>query len=271
LFIVYKDKKQWDNWQRSTVAFARAQGIEEVLDINYFPTDSDDVALFEEKKKFMYAVFERTLQTDQVKAFVREWDATYDSQLVYAALLNYSIKSTKASLDSGKLLQYISSAKVGDGNWKGTAQSSILRWQDQVRLYDKIVEPSQRLSDTTKKVMLETAVHPLEMLHAVKVQADQLKVTNGHSLDYVEYSRLMISAATNYYSAYLNRSSKSVASGRRNAYTHDIIHDTVDDYVTDIDDDYGIDIGIDTIQANVNKTQSNRSSTGSSNRIAFNQ
>jgi hypothetical protein len=41
-------------------------------------------------------------------------------------------------------------------------------------LYDKIVEPSERLSDTTKKVMLETAVHPIEMLHAVKVQADQL-------------------------------------------------------------------------------------------------
>jgi hypothetical protein len=233
--------------------------------------DSDDVVLFEEKKKFMYAVLERTLQTDQGKAFVREWEATYDSQLVYAALLNYSIKSTKASLDSEKLLQYISSAKVGDENWKGTAQSFILRWQDQVRLYDKIIEPSERLSDTTKKVMLETAVHPFEMLRAVMVQADQLKVTNGHSLDYVEYSRLLISAATNYISAYLNRTSKPVASGRCNAYTHDIIHATVDDYVTDIDDDYGIDIGIDTIHANVNKTQSNRSSTGSSNRIAFNQ
>jgi hypothetical protein len=145
---------------------------------------------------------------------------------------------------------------VGDGNWKGTtAQSFIPHWQDQVRLYDKNVEPSERLSDTTKKVMLETAVHPIEMLRAVKVQANQLKVTNGHSLDYVEYSRLLISAATNYDSAYLNRTSKSVASGCRNAYTHDIIHDTVDDYVTDIDDDYGIDIGIDTIQANVNKQQ----------------
>jgi hypothetical protein len=174
-------------------------------------------------------------------------------------------------LDSGKLLQYITSAKVGDGNWKGTAQSFILHWQDQVRLYDKIVEPSERLSDTTKKDMLETAVHPIDMLRAVKVQADQLKVTNGHSLDYVKYSRLLISAATNYDSAYLNCKSKSVASGCRNAYTHDIIHDTVDDYYADIDDDYGIDIGIDTIQANVNKMQSNCSSTGSSNLIAFNQ
>jgi hypothetical protein len=47
LFMVYKDEKQWDNWQRSTVELARAQGVEEVLDINYVPTDSDDVVLFE--------------------------------------------------------------------------------------------------------------------------------------------------------------------------------------------------------------------------------
>jgi hypothetical protein len=50
LFMVYKDEKQWDNWQHSTVVLARAQGVEEVLDINYVHTDSDDVALFEEKK-----------------------------------------------------------------------------------------------------------------------------------------------------------------------------------------------------------------------------
>jgi hypothetical protein len=65
--------------------------------------------------------------------------------------------------------------------------------------------------------MLETTVHPIVMLLAVKVQADQLKVTNGHSLDYVEYSRLLISAATNYDSAYLNCTSKSIASGCHNA------------------------------------------------------
>lgn len=168
LFVVYKDEKQWDKWQRSTISLARAQGVEEVLDSLYAPTDQDDILLFEEKKKFMYAVFECTLQTDQGKSCVSEWDSTFDSQRVYADLLNYSIKSTKASLDSGKLLQYITSAKIGDGTWKGTAQSFVLHWQDQVRLYDKIVAPTERLSDTTKNVMLETAVHSIEMLRAVR-------------------------------------------------------------------------------------------------------
>jgi hypothetical protein len=86
--MAYKGEKQWDYWQRSTVELACAQGVEAVLDINYVPTNtSDDVVLFEEKKKFMYAVFECTLQTDLGKAFVCEWEATYDSQLFYAAYL----------------------------------------------------------------------------------------------------------------------------------------------------------------------------------------
>jgi hypothetical protein len=29
LFAVYKDEKQWDNWQQSTIAIACAQGVEE--------------------------------------------------------------------------------------------------------------------------------------------------------------------------------------------------------------------------------------------------
>jgi hypothetical protein len=32
LFMVYKDEKQWDNWQCSTLALVHAQGVEEVLD-----------------------------------------------------------------------------------------------------------------------------------------------------------------------------------------------------------------------------------------------
>jgi hypothetical protein len=67
---VYKDEKQWDTWQRSTLAQARAQDVAEILDRDYAPTSSEERDLFTEKQKFMYAVFERTLQTDQGKAFV---------------------------------------------------------------------------------------------------------------------------------------------------------------------------------------------------------
>ena len=54
------------------MAQARAQDIVEVFDPAYIPATADDAALFLEKQKFMYAVFEKTLHTNKGKALVRK-------------------------------------------------------------------------------------------------------------------------------------------------------------------------------------------------------
>jgi uncharacterized protein with FMN-binding domain len=172
--MVYKDKKQWDTWQQSTLAQAKAQDVAEVLDTTYIPTLAKDVALFGKKQEFMYAVLERTLQTDQGKAFVRQHEEDFDAQKIYSSLQDYSVKSTKASLDASKLLSYITSAKMGDGAWKGSAHAFILNWQDKLRIYKKQVSTGALFSDDLKRTMLQNAVHPIEELRAVnKAQADQ--------------------------------------------------------------------------------------------------
>ena len=71
-FIPFKEDKQWDSWQRSTVAQARAQDLSDVLDKYYHPTTPEAVELFQEKQKFLYAVFEKILLTDKGKAIVRK-------------------------------------------------------------------------------------------------------------------------------------------------------------------------------------------------------
>jgi len=70
LFPILKDEKQWDTWRHSTVALACAQDMVEVLNPAYHPSDAEQTLLFTEKQKYMYAVFERTLLTDQDKAYV---------------------------------------------------------------------------------------------------------------------------------------------------------------------------------------------------------
>jgi hypothetical protein len=62
-----------------------------------------------------------------------------DAQSIYAELLQYALKSTKASLDSATLLAYITSAKLSDGKWKGRTHALVLHWQDQVRLFGDLV------------------------------------------------------------------------------------------------------------------------------------
>jgi hypothetical protein len=80
LFSVYKDKKQWDQWQCLTMAQAHAQDVTKVLVESYTPNTGPDTELFIEKQKFMYAVFECTLQTDQGKALVHKYKSTFEAQ-----------------------------------------------------------------------------------------------------------------------------------------------------------------------------------------------
>jgi hypothetical protein len=112
-FPTLKDEKQYDNWQRTTTAQARAQDVAEVLDPTYTPTTMEDKALFQEKQTFMYAVAEKTLLTDEGKAYVREFEKQSDAQSIYRRIIEHAIKSTEASLEASRILSYITSGKIG--------------------------------------------------------------------------------------------------------------------------------------------------------------
>jgi hypothetical protein len=71
-FPILKDDKQWDGWNCSHNAQARAQGVDDVMNSTYKPSTTEVKALFEVKQTYMFAVFEKTLLTDQGKAYVRE-------------------------------------------------------------------------------------------------------------------------------------------------------------------------------------------------------
>ena len=69
-----------------------AQDVFEVLDVNFVPASNEDAELFTEKQKFMCSVFERTLQTDQGKASVRQHGTAHDDQIIYKILANFTKK-----------------------------------------------------------------------------------------------------------------------------------------------------------------------------------
>ena len=166
-FIPWKDDGAWNNWERATLAQARAQDVADVLDPLYVPSNADEAALFDEKQKYMYAVFEKTLLTDKGKALVRAYQRKYDAQAVYKELSEYALKSTKATMDAASILTYITTSRLGDGNWKGTTHAFILHWQDQVHKYQTLA-PKSQLPQDLLRTMLENAVHPIESLRMVK-------------------------------------------------------------------------------------------------------
>mgnify|MGYP000681102951 CR=1 FL=1 len=73
-----KDEK-WESYNRQLVTTCRAQNLENVLQPNYVPNDITDAELYDEQKKFMYAVFEKTIKTQAGINFVRKHHQSYDA------------------------------------------------------------------------------------------------------------------------------------------------------------------------------------------------
>jgi hypothetical protein len=120
-FTALKEDKQWDSWQRGTIAQARAQDLSEILDSNFVPATPETTELFVEKQKFLFALFNKVLLTDQGRLLVRQYASTFDAQKVFHELTVYANTSTMAAQEAADLLTYIMSSKFGDGMWKGKA------------------------------------------------------------------------------------------------------------------------------------------------------
>jgi hypothetical protein len=107
---------------------------------------------------------ESKVETAKCKAIIRKHESAFDAQKAYAELQEHHLKYTKASLSSVKILAYITSAKIGDGSWHGTAENFILNWQEQIHLYERLTPSAGHFSDEQKLTMLQTAAHPLQEL-----------------------------------------------------------------------------------------------------------
>ena len=198
LFPTLKDEKFNDSWHRSFMTQARAQDVDKVLDETYVPSSQEEKDLFTEQQKYVFAVLESKVLTDIGKSLVRAHEMDYDAQAVYSKLKAHHLKSTKAMIDSSTILSYITSARLGNGEWKGSTEGFILHWQDQVRLYERQVPTSDHFSDGQKRIMLENAVHSVSELRQVKNNADLEKTKTGVIFSYDQYSSLLLSAAVAY-------------------------------------------------------------------------
>ena len=215
LFPTLKDEKYNDQWHRSFMTQARAQDVDKILDETYVPT-TQEKDLFAEQ----YAVLETKVMTDVGKSIVRKHENDYDAQQVYMKLKAHHLKSTKAMIDSSEILAYITSARFGNREWKG---SIFLHWQDHVRQYERQVPITDHFSDGQKRVMLETAVKNISELRQVKNTADMEKAKTGVALSYDQYSALLLSAAVNYDAQQtLKRTKNHVFAHEFQTHEHDV-------------------------------------------------
>ena len=198
LFPQLKEEKFNDSWHRTFETQARAQDVYNVLDPNYKPMSQEEMDLFVEQQKYVYAVLESRVLTDYGKSLVRDHEQDFDAQSVYTKLRAHHLKSTKAMIESSTILSYVTSVRLGKGEWKGTTEAFIIHWMNQVRLYERQVPKSDHFSDGQKRVMLENAVQHLSELRQVKMNIDLEKTKTGQDIKFDQYTSLLLSAAAAY-------------------------------------------------------------------------
>ena len=251
-FTVLKDNKQWDNVQRTLHAQVRYQDVAEVLDPNYLPKTSEDVLLFDEKQKYMYAVLEKILQTDEGKIIVRKHDGDHDAQDIYREFSKVMTSSTEAMIDSGTLMSYLTNVKIIDGTWKGTSKAFVLHWIDKLRIFHANMPVADHMSDAMQRILLQNAVLGLGPLRNVQITSELQSTTSGISLTFSQYKSLLINAAT----GYDKQQDKSSPNGktRRSMFKSEIILDD-DEYGDEtFDIDYDVDTSAYDLQVNAHAT-----------------
>jgi hypothetical protein len=199
-YPILKDEKQWDEWSRTVIAEANAQGVGDVLNPLYTPGPAEK-DVFEQKQIFMFAVFNRTVKTSAGMALVREHFEDSDAQSIWRNLVVHAKVSTQATLDSDSLLGYITSARLE--HWRGTSHNFVLNWLEQVRRYNSYVKVADKLPDGILYNILRNTVRSESSLANVQNTSELIRATsasfgqNGDSIvSYEQYIGLLKSACT---------------------------------------------------------------------------
>ena len=106
-FFNFKEGKHWDTWRRNTIATARAQDMDKVLDPDCATLTQEEMSLFSETQKFIQSVFSTTLQTDRGKKFVREYEEDFDAQMVWKTSHKFYKTFAGAQVSASDMLSYI--------------------------------------------------------------------------------------------------------------------------------------------------------------------
>ena len=248
LFDPLKNDKDWDKWDLRFRSVAKTQGLERVLDPAFTPRGADDTALFDQQQHYMYAVFVRTLLTDKGKSIVRAHEQSSNAQKIYEELKRYALKSAQATIDSGALLEYITSSRIVDGTWKGTNQGYVLHLLEQIRKYDTLVPATDSLSDNIKLQLVQNAVHGHPSLRDVKNTALQLSQRDGKPITYQDYLDLLMSECSTVDSALAPPKTRA----KRTVYTT-VATDAGEDDALQTTEEYNIDSDPVTLLANAHE------------------
>ena len=195
-YPIFKNERYYNNFICHFKATAKAQGLSTLMDPNFTPgSDEYEQQLFQEQQDFLYSVLISSLKTDFSEALVKDHEG--DAQLILELLHEHHTGNSQYSRSEiNRITKYLTNIKLDD-TWRGTNESFLMHYNDQLRLLDSLVDSDEKLPDNTRVTFLESAVESVPDLRRVKITDNvlQAQLDSTRPISYRSYFDLLKDAA----------------------------------------------------------------------------
>ena len=195
-YPIFKNERYYNTFIRHFKATAKAQGLNSLMGPNFTPgSDEYEQQLFQEQQDFLYSVLISSLKTDFSEALVKDHEG--DAQLILELLHEHHTGNSQYSRSEiNRITKYLTNIKLDD-TWRGTNESFLMHYNDQLCLLDSLVDSDEKLPDNTRVTFLESAVESVPDLRRVKITDNvlQAQLNSTRPISYRSYFDLLKDAA----------------------------------------------------------------------------
>ena len=195
-YPIFKNERYYNTFIGHFKATAKAQGLSSLMDPNFTPgSDEYEQQLFQEQQDFLYSVLISSLKTDFSEALVKDHEG--DAQLILELLHEHHTGNSQYSRSEiNRITKYLTNIKLDD-TWRGTNESFLMHFNDQLHLLDSLVDSDEKLPDNTRVTFLESAVESVPDLRRVKIIDNvlQAQLDSTRPISYRSYFDLLKDAA----------------------------------------------------------------------------
>ena len=195
-YPIFKNERYYNTFIRHFKATAKAQGLNSLMDPNFTPgSDEHEQQLFQEQQDFLYSVLISSLKTEFSEALVKDHEG--DAQLILELLHDHHTGNSQYSrAEINRITKYLTNIKLDD-TWRGTNESFLMHYNDQLRLLDSLVDSGEELPDNARVTFLESAIESVPDLQCVKITDNVLQAQLGSTrpISYRSYFDLLKDAA----------------------------------------------------------------------------
>ena len=195
-YPIFKNERYYNTFIRHFKATAKAQGLNSLMDPNFTPgSDEYEQQLFQDQQDFLYSVLISSLKTDFSEALVKDHEG--DAQLIIELLHEHHTGNSQYSRsETNRITKYLTNIKLDD-TWRGTNESFLMHYNDQLRLLDSLVDSDEKLPDNTRVTFLESAAESVPDLRRVKITDNvlQAQLDSTRPITYRSYFDLLKDAA----------------------------------------------------------------------------